>query len=242
MERLSPERGQRHMRPGCHQWRLLRLRSRARSRANAVTVASHRPFQGAPHDPAAYEHVMHPELLLAAEAILGVGYGRVIVEGAMRLPAQFVVGSALPKVRNVELVRRQGPGLWRTDDAANGEAALNPDRVPIGQGDDVVVVVGLTNDPSADVARFVRSIGLPVAEMLVLNPVGGSGYEVVTGGGNAVAWVVAVRDAVRAFLGEHPGARIHLFMACPGAVAMFLGHRWNRLATTTVYEDFNPAT
>jgi hypothetical protein len=38
----------------------------------------------------------------------------------------------------------------------------------------------------------------------------------------------------------HPDAEIHLLLACPTALALLLGHRWNRVPTTIVYEDLAP--
>lgn len=37
-------------------------------------------------------------------------------------------------------------------------------------------------------------------------------------------------------LDEHPAEHIHLFIAAPGGLALLLGHRWNALRSTTVYE------
>jgi hypothetical protein len=54
-----------------------------------------------------------------------------------------------------------------------------------------------------------------------------------------VAVAQSVRDQVRNAVRSHPGTAIHLFLACPAALALDLGHRWNRIADTTVYEDLN---
>lgn len=46
-----------------------------------------------------------------------------------------------------------------------------------------------------------------------------------------------IRDAVRRACRDTD--KIRLFLASPMGLALMLGHRWNRLRTTTVYEDLN---
>lgn len=185
----------------------------------------------------AYEKVMQPQLDAAADRLLAAGHRRVMVRGAMRLPTQFAVGAALPKVRNVELVRRQGPDLWATDVPSGPRLQLEEDSVELSQGSDIAVVLGVTNDPTEDVLTFARANGLPVAKVLILRPLGGPADDAVHGTGHAIAIVQAARDATRRALRGQPGATVHLFLACPGALAMLLGHRWNRIAPTVLYED-----
>ena len=198
-------------------------------------------------DARSYETVMQPHLEEAAERILASGHGHVLVRGAFRLPAAFAVGAALPRVRGVELSRRQGPELWSTDATSDGVAVLaalrdgdNADvRTELNQGPDLAIAVGLTNNPHEDVVAYARAANLPVHEVLTLRPQTGSADDVVAGAENAVAWAQTLRDAVRREMGEYRGCSVHLFFACPNAVALFLGHRWNRVAPTLTYEDLN---
>jgi hypothetical protein len=184
-----------------------------------------------------YERMMRPQLDGAADRLLAAGHGRIVVRGAMRLPVQFAVGAALPKVRNIELLRRQGPELWASDVPSEPQPQLQVSTVHVGQGEDLAVILGVTNDPTEDVLAFVRSTKLPAAITLTFLPPGGPADDTVRGSGHAIAIVQAVRDATRQMLRDYPGATVHLFLACPGALAMLLGHRWNRVARTVVYED-----
>ena len=38
------------------------------------------------------------------------------------------------------------------------------------------------------------------------------------------------------------GTTVHLFLAGPMGLALLLGHRWNRVAATVVYEDLGAST
>jgi hypothetical protein len=55
-----------------------------------------------------------------------------------------------------------------------------------------------------------------------------------------VSWALAVRDAVRRAVRTAETRRIHLFMSGPAGGALLLGHFWNRVCTTLVYEDLSP--
>lgn len=201
-------------------------------------------------DPRSYDAVMQPQLEEAAERILASGIGHILVRGAFRLPAAFAIGVALPRVRGVELSRRQGADLWSTDAPSQGITALadvrDEDiadmRTELNQGPDLAIVIGLTNNPHQDVVGYALAANLPVHEVLTLRPLAGSADDVVTGAGNAVAWAQTLRGAVRAEMSAYRGCNLHVFLSCPNAVALSLGHRWNRLAPTITYEDLNDGT
>jgi hypothetical protein len=59
--------------------------------------------------------------------------------------------------------------------------------------------------------------------------------DVVDGAAEAVALAVGIRDIARQ--AARTSQRLHLFLACPAGLALLLGHRWNRVTTTHVYED-----
>jgi CBASS immunity sensor of nucleotide second messenger signals len=71
-------------------------------------------------------------------------------------------------------------------------------------------------------------------------PSEGAHNQSVAGPGQAVAYAQALRNAVRAQLETAPSDPVHLFLAGPGGLALLLGHRWNRVAPITVYEDLGP--
>ena len=49
-----------------------------------------------------------------------------------------------------------------------------------------------------------------------------------------------VRDSIRAAVRDSGARRVHLFMSAPAGAALLLGHIWNRVGTTIVYEDLSP--
>jgi hypothetical protein len=190
-------------------------------------------------DPDAYESVMQPQLAEAAGALLAAGTRRVLVRGATRLATLFAVGAALPRVRNIELIRRQGGALWASDASPQPIGPLSMSTLPVNQGQDIAVALAVSADLTEDVVAYIRSVALPVANVITLKLGPSASDTSIASAGHAVAVAQAVRQEVRTAVRNHPGASVHLFLACPGGLALDLGHRWNRVARTTVYEDLN---
>lgn len=194
-----------------------------------------------PKDPTSYAAVMQPELDAAAERLLAAGHSTVRIRGFMRLPAWFAVGAALPRVRHVDLEIRQGPAVWSTAATPVGFVQLDEHRLDLAGGTDLALVLAITNNPTDDVVRFIEAHDeLHVGTVAVLSPAGGAGDTSVDGDGHAVAITQAAVDTIRAAVADTGAPHVHLFAASPGGLMAMLGHRWNRIAPTTIYEDTAP--
>lgn len=88
---------------------------------------------------------------------------------------------------------------------------------------------------SSDVLTFTNDHELPIGRLIVLSPPQGPRDNAVSGPADACALAVGIRDAVRREVAGY--SRVHLFLAGPMGLALLLGHRWNRIAPTTIYED-----
>lgn len=109
-------------------------------------------------------------------------------------------------------------------------------RRELDAGGDLAIAVGVATDPEVAAWNYLQAAGLPVDQLAVLLPRSGVGPNAIADGSAAAAIAVAIRDQTRALLEERPADFIHLFLAVPGGLAMLLGHRWNALRPTTVYE------
>jgi hypothetical protein len=189
--------------------------------------------------------------LTAAEKTLGdFGVRRVLVEGAMRLPLWFAVGAAFPDTRRWELEVDQRGELWSSSVPGpdpepgqdNGARLLNAAEVNVGGGTgDVAVVISLTNDATAEVVMFVKSEGL-ADRVLTVTTDTGPGQDAVRGGTHARTWARSARDLLRKEISQFDRrpSKLHLFMAAPAGAALLLGHDWNLMPETVVYEHLDP--
>lgn len=159
--------------------------------------------------------------------------GAVLVTGSLRQATAFTVGAALRQVAGFDLAIHQGRQLWSSDTPYSSPCQLTQSEFAVGQGDDLAVLAGVAAAPTGDVLEFARS--LPVRRLLVLSPVTGARDDAVADAAAAMSLAVGIRDAIRAACRAHP--RVHLFLSGPMGLALLLGHRWNRVRPTLVYED-----
>lgn len=185
-------------------------------------------------DPAQWNSTLKPELEQMAAGLKAAGIRRVAVAGEMRLPCWFAVGSAFRDVAGFEIAAKYQGVVWpggRTR-PAHSELEVLVDET-MGDGDEVVLVVAVSTDGTADVRTAFE--GHPrVGRLVTLAPAGEPHGQVLSGPEDAMAAAVACRDWVRHNL---PRTTIHLVLIAPAPFALFLGHLWDRISPTTVYED-----
>lgn len=187
-------------------------------------------------DPALYEQAA-ADLQSAADTIETQGYARVRVRGHFRQATAFLVGNSLPKTRSFTLEYKQGATQWATD-APRQAPHIEEDRIAIDQGDDLAILVATAATATDDVVRYLNDQQVPVSELRSYTPAEGEHDGSVLGAGHAVGIAGDVRQQVRNALAAAAGTnkKVHLFLAGPNGLALFLGHRWNAVATTIVYE------
>jgi CBASS immunity sensor of nucleotide second messenger signals len=163
------------------------------------------------------------------------GYHHVAITGSLRQATAFAVGAALRMVTNTDLAVVQRGELWTTD--AEYSEAIKPDTIghDLSQGNELAIAIEVATPIADDVMRFLVDQQLPIEQLIVLNPPGGPRDNVVKGPADACALAYGLRQVARQAARSHP--RVHLFLAGPMGLSLIVGHRWNRIAPTTVYED-----
>jgi len=187
-------------------------------------------------DASDWQHVIAPGIEQAANRLRTSGHRRVVVRGALRLPMWFAVGAALRHVHGFDVAALQHGTLWSSQDATGPFPTLNHNVTDIGAGTDLAVAAGVAVDPTSAAARYINEANLSVRRLVTLTPPTGPGPQAVQDSPEAARLAVSIRHAVLQELDEHPAERIHLFLATPGGLALLLGHRWNALRPTVVYE------
>ena len=158
------------------------------------------------------------------------------MRGAMRLPAWFAAGAAFRKVSGFDTAGAQGCDIWSSETLKPG-VELHTETMKLDAGPDAAVAIGIAADPTNEVRTHISSAGLPVNGLTTILPQEGPNPAAIPDGPTAAAMAIAARDAVRELLAASPATpRIHLFLATPGVLALLLGHHWNAMRPTTVYE------
>lgn len=197
------------------------------------------PTRRRPRDPASWT-VMSNDIDDAVARLSAQGLHNVVIRGAMRQATFFTVGARLAQVTGTNIAYVQQGTPWASDFPRVSVPEPQRSVIALEAGNDLAVAVGMAVDPTPAVAAFAEAASLPVRSLLVLMPAEGAHDQSVAGPGQAVAYAQSLRNAVRAQLESAPANRVHLFLAGPGGLALLLGHRWNRVAPTTVYEDLGP--
>lgn len=165
------------------------------------------------------------------------GQGAVLLTGSLRLAPAFAIGCALRRVTGMELAVNQGPQLWSSHEPYAAPARPRTTEHRIDHGDDLAVALAIATDPTAEVLDYLSESHLPVQRLLVLHSPGTVKDNSVGNAHDALALIIGIRDTVRQASRHHP--RVHLFLATPMGLALLLGHRWNRVRPTLVYEDLH---
>ncbi|GGW95638.1 SAVED domain-containing protein [Streptomyces chryseus] len=175
----------------------------------------------------------------AAPARLPLGSTAISITGSIRLAPAFLTGTAFRMVTGADLAVLQRGQLWSTSDPYDAPQPPTVHQHSLDQGDDLAVAIAVATDPTEDVLEYLREQQVPVSNLLVLTPPGGARDGSVPDTAAANALAIGIRDIVRRATRTTP--RIHLFLAGPMGLALLLGHRWNRLRPTVVYEDVRTA-
>jgi hypothetical protein len=160
---------------------------------------------------------------------------QVAMTGSLRQATAFAVGAALRMVTNVDLAVTQRTQLWVSN--ATYDSPIQPTVVEhqIGQGNDIALAVEVATELTEDVMTYLRDRQLPIDRLIVLQPAGGPKDNAIPDGATANALAIGLRNQARR--SSRGCNRVHLFLAGPMGLALLLGHRWNRVAPTTVYEE-----
>lgn len=182
--------------------------------------------------PGAYA-AMHGEIAAAGERLSAAGQQRVMVSGPMRLATWFAAGAALPEVAGHTVRCGRASQPWASDEQAT-PLDLDVRRLTMGDGPILGVALAFSADPTADVEAFIRGAGIPVKSLVTI---GAPDTARVRDQEEANGYAVAIKLRVRQELREQRCEEVHLFMAAPAGLALLLGHTWNRVAPTVVWED-----
>lgn len=184
------------------------------------------------HDHADWQGEVWTELQRAAEHLRQAGGTRVVVSGRMRLPMWFGAGCALRDVLGFEVSSVQRGQRWASDELGNS-LPLDAKLRTVGDEHGLAVVLSVAADAEGEAVACAAE--LPVGRVLAIAPTTGANAGVVPDGPTGAALAVAIRNLVRQHL-DGATEEIHLFMAVPAGLALLLGHRWNALRPTVVYE------
>lgn len=184
-----------------------------------------------------WEDDLRPLMRAGVEAIHATGVRRVRVTGSPRLSGWFLAGFEFRHVHGLQVAGYAGPERWASD-AEMGDAHIEvAEPVILEHGEALAVVLSVAQMAANLAEAYIRDAKIPVSELVEISVAGAPDNQLVQGPEHA-------RAIVQGFYGKiaelHQGRDLHLFMAIPGVLALLLGHRWNRMPQTQLYDDRGP--
>ncbi len=193
-----------------------------------------------PCDDGLWNRKFRPELQEAARKLRAQGHRRVLVRGYIRLPMWFATGVELGRTAGFEVVAFQKGAPWSSD----GKVGDFPIRVSVnqglGSGTELALGIAVAADLSEDVLTFLKKSVPEVGRLMCTLPETGPSNVAIRSDAEARAWALNTRDTVRKVVRDYQPFRIHLFLASPHGAALLLGHLWDRMPPTQLYEDLGP--
>lgn len=190
-------------------------------------------------DPAQWHTHLPEDLIQVREELRQRGVSDVAVRGAMRLPTWFAVGAALRDVAGFDIAAYDRGVLWAATSQPTSTPqvhVLSDTSLNANDAAGVAVVVEMSNFGRDDAASAFASRD-DISRLVALSIDGGPNRRLFTAGTDTLAAAVAVRDWIRRNLADTP---LHLVLVASGPFALFLGHVWDRVPPTTIYEDLAP--
>lgn len=167
---------------------------------------------------------------------------RILVTGHMRQATGFLVGTELRRVKGYEVGVRQGDQLWTGEESITS-SVITHTREDAAAAPGTAIIVSVAAEAAGDTIEWIRQSALgghlqhadsgPVSEILTVTPIAGVGPKAVSNAAAANSLAIAIRDLARRHARK---GDLHLFLIGPLGLAVLLGHHWNRLTTTHVYE------
>ena len=157
----------------------------------------------------------------------------------MRLPTWFAVGVELSKSAGFQVASFQGQSPWDSEGALS-DIAIEHVVTDLGVGKSLAIGIALAFDLSTDVLTYLRDQGVDVGKYVCHRPVGGANNQTIRSAAVARGWAYEVRDSIRRLVQGYSPDRIHLFLAGPHGAILLLGHLWDRMPATQLYEDLGP--
>lgn len=159
------------------------------------------------------------------------------MSGRFHLSAGVLAGYSFRHTTGFRLLVQQREEFWRTQECT-GDAIPLLEEVVVAAvtPSDLVVTVGIMQDVTAAVRRYCDEQGMLTRHQVHFRPATGYGHKAVLDGQHAMEMAYQIAGRLRDLRQVMSPARVHLFLAVPQALAVFVGYRMNKCGPIQLYE------
>lgn len=173
----------------------------------------------------------------AVEKVRSIKNHRVLVRGYMRLPTWFTMGVEFANTAGFDIVAQWRGNLCSSRGNSSDFHINISDNNKIGGGNNLAIGVAISAVLSFDVIDYINKAIPTVGRYICIKPEKGSDNSVIKNNDEMRGCAIKIRDMVRQLTRNYKTTKIHLFLSLPCELALLLGHKWDRLPSTQLYED-----
>ena len=157
---------------------------------------------------------------------------RIKLLGNRRLPACLALGSVFSAVRGYAIEMEYPSQIWATDSHATSETPAYPwiNQTTGDMGDRLVVIISILRDIRSNVEKNLAKYELEGMPQLHIH-----GHEPIISPEHTNVATKGIKDLIIENLRCTGSKEIHLFVAGPAPLALFLGHRLDATAPVICY-------
>ena len=157
---------------------------------------------------------------------------RIKLLGNRRLPACLALGSVFSAVRGYAIEMEYRSQIWATDSHATSETPAYPwiNQTTGDMGDRLVVIISILRDIRSNVEKNLAKYELEGMPQLHIH-----GHEPIISPEHTNVATKGIKDLIIENLRCTGSKEIHLFVAGPAPLALFLGHRLDATAPVICY-------
>jgi hypothetical protein len=186
-----------------------------------------------------------PDLQNAIAQVRAQGFTRVRVDGAFRLATAIYAGFLFSDVKGFQVAvpGRSGDGTWTSDISSDGPRrplVVTRNDHTVGQGEELAVGLSVSGELTPAVLSHAERASLPLERLTVLS-IAEPGRDALADPAEILGWAQAATDHLRA-LADEGWPRLHVFFYGPRTAAVLLGHSWNRMPPTQLWDDLGPGS
>jgi hypothetical protein len=186
-------------------------------------------------EPDGWNTRLKPELVAEIDRIRRAKLKDVDVLGAMRLSTGLLVGQQLSEVAGFTITITGREGIWSSS-SARQKFTLDRQTIEMDAGHDIAVAISISQPIKDGVLNYINHEQLPIAKLHVYSPSSGACREAIPTIEHGAGAAAAISAALREDTNRHRNL-LHLFIAAPLPLAVLVGHLWNRMPQTQLYED-----
>lgn len=181
---------------------------------------------------------LKPDLRAAVADIRRLGYRNVFLAGTLRLSTGLLAEVELSEVAGFSVALRGREGEWSSTGERVG-VELRREEVELGAGDDVALCLSVSAETRSDVLDYIRSRSLPVGRLIDYSPSRGASRDSIVGPQEGLGLACRISAEMRTDTQKTRGV-VHIFQAAPLPLSVMIGHFWNRMPRSQLYDDLGP--